>query len=214
MIDQTIANEQFAELGPLTVLYTAAFLKFYAPKLTVQIVGSGTVTSTSVVLPNSFTSPGTFSCATDTCPAALFVQGTKVTLTATTVATWGGDCASAGTSATATVALTVDMNCTATFAPSPFAGSWNLVDIAQDGESYPGTLVISQVAANGSFAFTIGGAGGLVGTGTSTGSNFTLDGTYRSLRAHWVGVLDPTGTSIGGTWTQSDGQHGSFTATR
>jgi hypothetical protein len=99
-------------------------------------------------------------------------------------------------------------------ATSPFVGAWDLIDTASNGISYPGTLIVSQVAANGSFAFTIGGAGGFIGTGTSTGSNLTLNGTYRSLTARWVGVLDPTGTRIDGTWTQSDGQVGTWTATR
>jgi hypothetical protein len=104
-IDSVIAQEQFAELGPVIAQHVAAFIQFYAPALTVTVQGSGTVTS----------SPGNgLNCSSGTC-SALFVQGAPVTLTATSGVTWGGDCSSAGTSSTVKVTLTADQNCTATF---------------------------------------------------------------------------------------------------
>ncbi len=108
-IDTTIAQEQFAELGPVIVQQVAAFLQFYAPALSVNIQGSGSGAVTS--------SPGTgINCDSGTC-SALFVQGAQVTLTATQAGFtgWSGDCASAGTTLTAQVTLTEDMDCTATF---------------------------------------------------------------------------------------------------
>ena len=179
--------------------------------LTVQVTGTGTVTS----------SPAGIVCSIGTCSDP-FAQGTQITLTeavpsGSTFVGWGGACAPAGKSTIAQLTLTSDVACSAVFQPSatgPFAGSWNLIDTASDGISYPGTLIISQVAANGSFAFTINGTGGYIGTGTSTGSNLTLDGTSGGLRGHWVGMLDPTGRRIDGTWTQSDGQVGTWVATR
>jgi len=99
-------------------------------------------------------------------------------------------------------------------ATSPFVGSWDWTDTASDGSSYTGSMTISQAAASGSVTWTW--IGGWSGTGTSTGSTLTLDGAEPPvhLTAHWVGVLDPTGRRIDGTWTQSDGQVGTFTATR
>jgi hypothetical protein len=110
-IDQTIAREQFAELGPVIAQHVAAFIQFYAPavNVTLQGSGSGTVTST----------PGNLNCASGTCPA-LFVQGSTVFLTATQAAGsafagWGGACASAGTNTIAQLTLTSDVACTASF---------------------------------------------------------------------------------------------------
>ncbi len=75
-------------------------------------------------------------------------------------------------------------------------------------------MTISQVAANGSFTWTW--IDGWSGTGTITGSTLTFQGAqgWANLTARWVGVLDSTGRRIDGTWTQSDGQVGTFTATR
>ena len=76
-------------------------------------------------------------------------------------------------------------------------------------------MTISNVASNGSFTWTW--AATYSGTGTIAGSTLTLDGAsggFFGLTAHWVGVLDPTGTRIDGTWKQSDGQVGTFEATR
>jgi hypothetical protein len=110
IIDRTIAVEQFAELGPITVQYVNAFIQFYAPVLKVQVQGNGTVTS----------NPGTIDCTSGTCPA-LFVQGTPVILTANPapglIVSWGGDCASGGTSLTVNVTLTKDQTCIANFTP-------------------------------------------------------------------------------------------------
>jgi hypothetical protein len=111
-IDQTIAREQFAELGPVIAQHVAAFIQFYAPAVTVTVQGNGTVTSSVGNGINCSRSSGTCS--------ALFVQGPQgapqITLTASpSTVTWGGDCASAGTSNTVTLTLASDKNCTATF---------------------------------------------------------------------------------------------------
>ncbi len=106
-IDQAIAREQFAELGPVMAQHVAAFLQFYAPALRVQVEGAGAVKSM----------PGTgIDCKSGAC-AALFVQGSAVTLQAVGPGfqRWGGDCAAAGKNASATVRLVKDASCTATF---------------------------------------------------------------------------------------------------
>ena len=179
--------------------------------LTLTTSGTGTGTTSSV--------PAGINCSSGTC-SALFDEGAQVTLTATpasgsTFTGWGGACAPAGTNAIAQLTVTGDESCTATFEnsnPSVFVGSWDWTDTASDGSSYPGTMTISQVAVNGSYAWTW--IAGYSGTGTSAGSTLTLNGATAGLTAHWVGVLDPTGKRIDGTWTQSDGQVGTFKATR
>lgn len=119
-IDNTIASEQFEELGPLTVLYVASFLKLYAPALTVQVQGSGTVTS----------SPSTGINCGATC-SALFVQGMSITLTANppsgSTVTWGGDCAFGGTSTTVSLTLTADTSCNITFSTPPGRGDCSYI---------------------------------------------------------------------------------------
>src|SRR5262249_33991232 len=76
---------------------------FYAPALTVQIQGNGTVTS----------SPGTgINCSSGTC-SSLFVQGAVVTLNANPSAvSWSGDCVSGGGRASG--AMAVGKSCAAT----------------------------------------------------------------------------------------------------
>jgi hypothetical protein len=116
-IDQTIAREQFAELGPVIAQHVAAFIQFYAPALTVQIQGNGTVTS----------SPGNgINCSNGTCQS-LFVQGAQIILTAQpgsgAMVTWGGDCLFAGSNTTVQLLLTADKTCTANFTSSATSGS-------------------------------------------------------------------------------------------
>jgi hypothetical protein len=111
-IDPVIAREQFDELGPVIAQHVAAFVQFYAPALSIQVQGNGTVTS----------SPGTLECTSGTC-SALFVQGTQVTLTANPapgfIVSWGGDCASFGTITTLQLTLNNDKTCTALFSTPP-----------------------------------------------------------------------------------------------
>lgn len=78
------------------------------PKLTVQVQGNGTVSS----------SPAGIDCG-QTC-SAVFLPNAQVTLTATSNSDakfdgWSGDCA--GTATSVTVAMTGDKTCIATFAP-------------------------------------------------------------------------------------------------
>ena len=115
-----MAQEQFSELAPATVYAVAALIRLYAPMLTVQVEGtsSGTVSSTNLVFSDGTSNAGNMDCESGTC-SSLLVQGAQVTLTANpTTVTWGGDCSSAGTSPTATVTLTADMTCIATFSSS------------------------------------------------------------------------------------------------
>src|SRR5258708_1604183 len=135
-IDMTIAQEQYAELGPVIVQQVAAFTKFYAPALTVQLQGSGgtgTVTS----------SPGTgIDCGT-TC-SALFVNGSMVTLTATDTSTAifsGGGQGCIGTAKTVTVTLTADMTCVANFSLP------NILTV-QKGGNGTGTVTSSPAGIN------------------------------------------------------------------
>ena len=106
-IDQTVGREQFAELGPVIAQHVAALLQFYAPALSVQMEGAGSVAS----------SPGTgILCRTGAC-SALFIQGATVTLQASGpgFVKWGGDCSSGGKNPAVTVTLVRDMKCDATF---------------------------------------------------------------------------------------------------
>jgi len=137
-INSVIAQEQFRELAPATVYAVAALIRLYAPMLTVQVQGSGTVTS----------SPGNgINCSTGTC-SALFVQGAQgapqVTLTATSGVTWGGDCASGGTNATTQVRLTGDKSCTATFATGCAAQTICGTVTDQTGQPVAGAAVVLQ----------------------------------------------------------------------
>jgi len=186
-IDTTIAQEQFAELGPVIAQHVAAFVQFYAPALTVQVQGNGTVTSTNLVFPSTPPIPGTFSCTSGTC-SALFVQGTVVTLTADpgSTVTWGGACS--GNAATVTVVLTSDQTCTATFQPASLTG-----DVVSGSYDYPAFGVPYYAFSYSTNPVTVspGGAattfninGGLPCCGA--GTNFTADFTANSLTVRVV----------------------------
>jgi hypothetical protein len=108
-INSVIAQEQFRELGPATVNAVVALIQLYAPVLTVNIQGNGTVTS----------SPGTgIDCDSGAC-SALFVQGSSVALNAiagvgSVFSGWSGDCV--GTEMKTAVSMITDRSCIASFA--------------------------------------------------------------------------------------------------
>jgi len=131
-IDQTIAREQFAELGPVIAQHVAAFLQFYAPALTVTMSGTsgsgtGQVTVAPGVAPNVGSTQITCASAQSGTPSCsgLFVQtaagAPSLTLTAapdpgSTFIGWTENCS--GTNLTTTTTLSSDQSCTATFASS------------------------------------------------------------------------------------------------
>jgi hypothetical protein len=99
-----------ATYAGLSVITTVTVVSPSPATLTVQRTGAGTGTVTSA--------PAGINCG-GTC-AAQFATGSQVTLTAapdsgSVFAAWSGDCAAAGSSATATINLTADKACTATF---------------------------------------------------------------------------------------------------
>jgi hypothetical protein len=62
-IDSVIAQEQFAELGPVIAQHVASFIQFYAPVLTVQVTGNGTLKSSpgnGINCSSTFLVPGTY----------------------------------------------------------------------------------------------------------------------------------------------------------
>jgi hypothetical protein len=204
-IDSVIAQEQFAEVGPVIVQHLAAFIQFYAPALTVQVQGNGTVTSTNLVFPNANVNPsipGTFNCVSGTC-SALFVQGTSVTLTADpgSTVTWGGACS--GNAATVTVVLTSDQTCSATFQPGSLTG-----DVISGSYDYPAfgvpyyafsysTNPVTVSPSGATTTFNINGGLPCCGQGT----NFTVDFTANSLTVTVVsggGLFCGCGSSFNG----------------
>lgn len=55
------------------------------------------------------------------------------------------------------------------------------------------------------------------GSGSTSGTTFSLDGVYGDgggFTAHWDGTILENGNRLEGTWLQSDGQSGTFVATR
>ncbi len=154
-IDQTLAREQFAELSPVAVQAVAAFMKFYAPMLTVSMSGNGhgTVTSTSGNL--NCTNPNTTPCAIllartkDGPPSAVL----NATPTSDSVFTnWSEGCV--GTATSVTVELGNDKSCTANFTlkltflgvPSVFVAyesQFGPLDVEQAGAHLPAPLKAS-----------------------------------------------------------------------
>jgi hypothetical protein len=177
-IDHVIANEQFAELGPVIAQHVAAFIRFYAPALTVESQGNGAGTVggfSTVLLPDgSFSNPAPWICGLPC--SKLLVQGTQVTLSATassgsTFAGWGGECASAGTSTYATVTIASDMVCTAAFTSAGISGTtWT-------GMETLNPVVFPNFTPN-SFPVTFNFSGS---SGSLSASITALGGTYSEV---------------------------------
>ena len=164
IIDDTIAGEQFKELGPIAVQYVGAFLQLYAPTITVvpapESTGTGTVTS----------SPQGIDCGTICLNT--FVNGTDITLSALpdpgATVTWGGDCS--GTALDQQLgSIAVKKSCTARFDLITFA--------LTKGGSGSGTVTSIPAGVNcgatcGSQTAPLHGSVQLVAVPT-TGSTFT-----------------------------------------
>lgn len=107
---------------------------------------------------------------------------------------------------------------------SPLAGTWQWVDTTSAGQEFSGAATIfdftsfgppqpfawAWVDQNGSGWGMTGPDATMVGNQISVGAR-TND---RALSATWNGTVAADGQSISGTWTQSDGQFGTFVATR
>lgn len=196
---------------------TASFAPPPSHTLTVEAgptsTGTGTVTATGINCALSGTSEG------DDCGES-FVEGTSVTLTATSTGGsafegWGGACVSAGTATTCTVTMTQALTATASFtvAPPPpnLAGFWSGTDdgghihyhvtIVQSGS----TLSLQPSCTAGEcrlIALTSAGASWVGGafadmtalSGTVTGSSVTF-----TMTAGSAGTVTFTGTVTSST---------------
>lgn len=164
-IDSTIAQEQFAELGPVIAQQVAAFIRFYAPALSVQTLGNpnATITSTSAMFPDG-TQIADLSAAINcaTC-SAVFPNGGQITLIAndnggSAFKQWSGDCA--GTENPLTITLVNDMNCTAEFGALPAVvlspyGSQNLSATPGPYDLYVVDSNLSPVSGPGIITVTV-----------------------------------------------------------
>ena len=94
------------------------------------------------------------------------------------------------------------------------SGAWDWTDTTSSGLEFRGPATIPE-AADGSLSCTLGQGAVFAGTGTRNGATFTLDGTCLcGLSVHFDGAISPDGNALIGTWQQSDGQFGTFVATR
>ena len=135
-IDDKIAHEQFAELGPVAVQAVADFIKFYAPAIVVSTDGTpgSSISST----------PPSINCGA-IC-SALFVNGTNVQLTAQVpngyTVQWQGACS--GTSDTVTISnLMSDTTCKAVFQPSATCPAQTICGTVTDYET--GTVALHGI---------------------------------------------------------------------
>jgi hypothetical protein len=98
-------------------------------------------------------------------------------------------------------------------AGTDLTGSWSWTDISNTtGESFSGN---AQIVGGANGTFTWNWVSGWTGTGTVSGSNWTLSGSSTAFTATWTGTIAQSGSSVTlqGTWKQSDGQVGTTTAT-
>ncbi len=92
------------------------------------------------------------------------------------------------------------------------SGSWDWTDVTSEGAVYTGTATIAHDVAAGTFSWSW--IYGYEGQGTLSGTSLTLHGTAQGFFVgDFTGTLQSDG-SLSGTWTQNDGSHGTFTATR
>jgi hypothetical protein len=177
-VDRHVAEEQFDELGPVIAQHVAAFLQFYAPSLSMSILGTGTgkISGFATVLANgAFSNPAPITCQSHC--AQLFVQGSQITLTATpdsgsTFNSWGGDCY--GGTPTITVTLSSDLNCTATYTSHPLVISGTFSFSANSTINCRG--IASQFNLSGSISGYSGSIAGLYTNRNATGSALDAGG--------------------------------------
>jgi len=96
-------------------------------------------------------------------------------------------------------------------------GQWNWTDTVF-GLNFFGTAEINHEGATLTFTWKWQdqNTSKWVGAGTTFDSNLTLLGSYNngSLTAQWTGTILDNGNKIQGTWKQSNGQTGTFVATK
>ena len=129
-LDEVIATEQFQELGPIAVEYIAAFIKFYAPKVSVTapMTASGSGWLKGPDLSNGAACQLSSDSSELPCSFIVVHGSTNVQLEATAAAgsvfiSWGGDCSNAiytvdpnGANSILTLdTINHDINCTAMF---------------------------------------------------------------------------------------------------
>lgn len=195
-IDETTAQEQFAELAPVTVQAVASLIEYYAPILTVVVTGSGTVTS----------NPGIVSCTITNAPcAALFVQGTTVTLTAAATNSnflgWSGACLpTTNDPMVATVNLTSDQTCTANFTLRPVDTIFNVSGTFGDNNSTPLTGTLTINTATGSidgFSFNVPTMTISCGNPSCQDGSATLPGALFTPQTATAGFFSDPDKSLG-----------------
>ena len=168
--------------------------------LSVTVSGNGSVAAVSPPTPvppdqiAGCTSAGT-SCS------ATYLEGDQVTLTATVPpgqhVVWGGDCAAAGSTTTASLTMDADRTCTAAFAGNTTATTLtSSVDPSELGQSVTFTATVAPVAPaaavpTGQVTFFDGatplGAGALGGSGVATFATSTLAAGTHSILAQYEG---------------------------
>ena len=92
-------------------------------------------------------------------------------------------------------------------------GQWNWTDYKRD-QSWSGVAEINH--EGDTFTFTWRWPTYWIGAGSTSGSSLTLVANYTAgyLTAQWFGTITNNGNRIEGTWIQSDGQFGTFVATK
>jgi uncharacterized repeat protein (TIGR02543 family) len=179
------------------------------PTLTISVTGEGKVNDDNQLKIIACT-------VRDGVCSGSYASGTPVILTATagagyTFSTWGGDCASAGTSPTATVTMDTDHTCTATFTISPpLAGPTLTISVIGNGSVSDNQLKITNCTTAGGVLCT-----GTYGSGTPVTLTATADTGY--VFASWSGDCFSTSPttivtmnadhSCTATFTVSQSQH-------
>ena len=168
--------------------------------LSVTVSGNGSVAAISPPAPvppdqiAGCTSAGT-SCS------ATYLDADQVTLTATVPpgqhVVWGGDCAAAGSTITASLTMDADRTCTAAFAGNTTATTLtSSMDPSELGQSVTFTATVAPVAPaaavpTGQVTFFDGatplGAGALGGSGVATFATSTLAAGTHSILAQYEG---------------------------
>jgi hypothetical protein len=209
-VDTMIAQEQYRELGPITVQYVAALIKWYAPALQANVSGTGhgMVTSGS----------GSLNCASANTPcSALFAQ----TMTGPPLVTlneqpssdsvfsgWSDDCSNSGTATQAPVQLTSDKSCTANFTLKPqltvtVSGSGTGSVVSSPAGINCGTTCLAPFLPNSQVTLTAipssgatfsGWSGACSGTSTSVTITMSSD---KTCTASFQGVPAYVGTWVG-----------------
>lgn len=124
----SLATDQRGVARPQGSACDAGAVEVKVPKLTATVVGSGSVSAGASPAPSS----GSISNCTTSC-SAFYLEGASVTLTATAAigshfVNWSGDCVNS-----ATVTMSADRTCTATFALNMHAIGGSITNLAGSG---------------------------------------------------------------------------------